>query len=81
MTKFDLCVPLKLTDVHLTKRIGICYLLIKGNESDTIFKLFVIENEKLVIITMSLEKALKASKVNQHKATSKADIYQEKLIL
>ena len=78
VNKLDIWIPHKLNEIQLTKRISICDLLMKHNETDRFFNRI---DEKWVVDDNALLKISWSKRDEPAQSTSKADIHQKKVTL
>ena len=66
---------------ELTRRISICDSLLKRNETDSFLKRIITGDEKWVVYDNVAEKRSWGKRDEPAQSTSKADIYQKKVML
>ena len=81
MNEFDIWVPHKLHEIQLIKRISICDLLLKRNETDPFSKRIITGDEKWVVYDNVVRKRSWSKRDELARSTSKADIHQKKVML
>ena len=70
-----------LNEIQLTKRISICDLLLKRNETDPFLKRIITGDEKWVVYDNEMRKRSWSNRDEPAQSTSKADIHQKKVML
>ena len=68
-------------EIQLTKRISICELLLKRNETDPFLKRIITSDEKWVVHDNVVRKRSWSKRDELTQSTSKADIHQNKIML
>lgn len=81
VSKLDVWVPHNLKEIHLTKRINICYSLLQRIKNDPFLKRIITGDEKWVVYNNVQRKRSWSKKDEPAQATSKADIHQRKVML
>ena len=71
----------KLNKIQLTKRISICDSLLKRNETDPFLKRIITGDEKWDVYDNVVRKRSWNKRDEPAQSTSKADIYQKKVML
>ena len=79
--KLDIWVPHDLKEVHLTKRINACDLLLKRNEFDPFLKRIITGDEKWIVYNNVNRKRSWCTPNESSQTTSKANIHQKKILL
>ena len=81
VNKLDIWVSHKLNKIQLTKRISICDLLLKRNETDPFLKQIITGDKKWLVHDNVLRKRSWSKRDEPAQSTSKPDIYQKKVMM
>ena len=81
VNKLNIWVPFKLNEIQLIKRIPIWDSLLKRNETDPFLKRIITGDEKWVVYNNVVRKRSWSKRDEPTRSTSKADIYQKKVML
>ena len=81
VNKLDIWIPHKLYGIQLTKRISICDLLLKRNETDPFLKRIITGDEKWAVQDDVMRKRPWTKWDEPAQSTSKADTHQKKVML
>lgn len=79
--KLDAWVPHNLGECQLTRRLGLCDMLLKRNANDPFLKRMVTGDEKWVVYDNVVRKRSWSRQGEQAPTTAKADIHQKKVLL
>ena len=81
VNNLDIWVPHNLNEIQLTKRISICDSLLKHNKTDLVSKCIITVDEKWVVYDNVVRKRSWSKRDEPAQSTSKAAIYQKKVML
>ena len=81
VNELDIWVPHKLNEIQLTKRISICDLLLKRNETDPLLKRIITGDEKWIVYDNVVRKRSWSKRDEPAQSTLKADIHERKVML
>ena len=79
LNKLDIWVPHKLNEIQLTKRISICDILLKLNETDPFLKRIITGDEKWVYDNVVRKRSWN-KRDEPAQSASKANIYQKRVM-
>ena len=79
--KFDVWVPHKLKEIHLTNRMSVCDQLIKRKENDLFLKYMITGNEKWIVYNNVSRKRSWNRRGEAPGRQAKAEIHQKKVML